>query len=62
MENKLWENWKEKEELTEEEEAGEGASEGGVDEAAKREIKTGIPFGVQVVLLRNRAISVVLCH
>lgn len=47
---------------SEEEEAGEGAGEGGVDEAANREIKTCIPFGIQVVLLRNRGISVVLRH
>jgi len=42
------------EEHTEEKEAGEGAGDRGVNKAAKREIKAGIPFGIQVVIFLNR--------
>lgn len=39
--------------LTEEEEAAKSAREGRVDEAADGEIKTGVPFGIQIVGWRD---------
>ena len=39
--------------LTEEEEAAKSACEGRVDEAADGEIKTGVPFGIQIVGWRD---------
>lgn len=40
-------------ELTEEDEAPEGAGEGGVGDAADGEVEAGVPLGVQVVPRRD---------
>jgi hypothetical protein len=39
--------------LTEKEETAESTGKRGVNEAADGEIKAGIPFGIDVILLRN---------
>lgn len=39
--------------LTEEEEAREGATQGGVGDAADGEVEAGVPLGVQVVPRRD---------